>query len=775
MNQVFFFNRDVAQLVARLVWDQDVAGSNPVIPIFSSRTLVLLFFFHLTGLALPLKKKNFSDKVRNMVYNIKNNKHITGRGIMANTTEKKSFSLKAKIIFFITGTVISIALITTILSLQTFAKENNTNTVQEVLHMSSGIKFILTDWQDNIQRYSRIVSQDDECRPIFFDPDYDAEEILEEKAEEYGIDILAFIDTDGVVIAGYGIDNGTKVTNDFVLAAIKEGKSRAAYETIGDIHYGIASAYPARDGKRTLGCVVTGYDLTDMEEDCFVPIVNNNFGVECTIFKGTERMATSLGEDLRGTTLENQNIVNQVINLGIEYDGNNTIKGIDYYTNYIPLKGFNGSVTGMLFVAKSLELIQQVRTKTIRIVTPIVFILVLLVILATYMFTKWLIRRINTVSFFLKDLSEKDADLTQRCPADLNDEIGGLVTNFNNFMEKLHALMGNLKDAKAELQINGESLNAGTEDTASSITEIIANIKSIHNQITNQGTSVATTNESVKSISTSISNLDQLISEQSASVTEASAAVEEMIGNISSVKKSVEKMSESFSSLQSNAEIGFTKQANVNDRIKQIEEQSQMLQEANAAISAIAEQTNLLAMNAAIEAAHAGEAGKGFAVVADEIRKLSETSSSQSHIIGDQLNNIQSSILDVVSSSEEASTALSDVSTRLKETDQLVLHIHSAMEEQDEGSKQIIEALRDLNNTSAEVRDSSHLMAKESDHIVSEMTNLSEATELMNTSMNEMEIGAKKINDTGASLGDVSKQVESSIMQIGSQIDLFKV
>ena len=25
-------NRDVAQMVARLVWDQDVAGSNPVIP-----------------------------------------------------------------------------------------------------------------------------------------------------------------------------------------------------------------------------------------------------------------------------------------------------------------------------------------------------------------------------------------------------------------------------------------------------------------------------------------------------------------------------------------------------------------------------------------------------------------------------------------------------------------------------------------------------------------------------------------------------------------------
>ena len=28
----YIIHRDVAQLVARLVWDQDVAGSNPVIP-----------------------------------------------------------------------------------------------------------------------------------------------------------------------------------------------------------------------------------------------------------------------------------------------------------------------------------------------------------------------------------------------------------------------------------------------------------------------------------------------------------------------------------------------------------------------------------------------------------------------------------------------------------------------------------------------------------------------------------------------------------------------
>ena len=71
-------------------------------------------------------------------------------------------------------------------------------------------------------------------------------------------------------------------------------------------------------------------------------------------------------------------------------------------------------------------------------------------------------------------------------------------------------------------------------------------------------------------------------------------------------------MQTSFKELSSNAETGFKKQQDVSEKINQMEEQSQMLQEANTAISSIAEQTNLLAMNAAIEAAHAGEAGKGF-------------------------------------------------------------------------------------------------------------------------------------------------------------------
>jgi methyl-accepting chemotaxis protein len=45
----------------------------------------------------------------------------------------------------------------------------------------------------------------------------------------------------------------------------------------------------------------------------------------------------------------------------------------------------------------------------------------------------------------------------------------------------------------------------------------------------------------------------------------------------------------------------------------------------------------------------------------------------------------------------------------------------------------------------------------------------------MKGSMDEMSSGARKINETGAALADISSQVQEAIGKIGTQIDLFKV
>ena len=118
---------------------------------------------------------------------------------------------------------------------------------------------------------------------------------------------------------------------------------------------------------------------------------------------------------------------------------------------------------------------------------------------------------------------------------------------------------------------------------------------------------------------------------------------------------------------------------------------------------------------------------------------------------------------------------MATVSDKIKETDQLVLQIKSAMEEQNEGSKQITEALRNMNDSTVEVQRSSKTMSDQKDAVTNGMGHLRDATDVMKGSMEEISIGARKINETGAMLSEISSKVQDAIDKIGSQVDLFTV
>ena len=683
-----------------------------------------------------------------------------------------NLKLSTKISILAAASIIISSVAVGTISTSVSSSEITNLTLENLETTELGVMDTLDQWRQQLQLDTLVLADKTRLAAALDTGDFDtADTLTVEQKKLLDIDYLIVTDDSGIIVGG-NAPKGTNLSSSHAVSHALKGFVEYAYESNSIYNYSLVVAYPVKRDGRVVGTVVGTFSMTDPE---FVESIKNNYKVECTMFEGKVRAATTLGANLVGTTLDNQKIVDLVLSKGERYNGFNTIAGKKYMSVYAPIRDSSGSISGMLFVAKSMQIVDHAVNTVIKIVVPILIGLALLLVIVATIFVRRMLKPLNGVKDTLNDISSGDADLTKRIDLKSKDEIGAVVSGFNTFAGKLQTIIGDVKTSKDELMVAGENLSGATQDTASSITEIIANIESMKHQIDAQNQSVSQTAGAVNEIASNIESLERMIESQSSGVTQASAAVEQMIGNISSVNASMEKMAGSFNELRTNSQAGISKQKAVNDRIDEIESQSEMLQEANVAIASIASQTNLLAMNAAIEAAHAGEAGKGFAVVADEIRKLSETSTAQSKTIGDQLNNIKDSINQVVTASSESSLAFETVSRKLEETDALVMQIRAAMEEQNEGSQQITEALHNMNDSTVEVRNASNEMSEGNKMILKEVQQLQNAAMTMTQSMEEMAVGARKINETGAALTDVSSQINTSINKIGEQVDQFKV
>ena len=695
----------------------------------------------------------------------------------------KSLKLSVKIGILVGVSIIVAALAVECICLRIFRTEFSNNVQMNLQSVQRGILNNLNN--RNIILRNAVVALSG--RPNFVEAMESGDASLigrlaEEKRTIVGNDIIFVTDAQGHVIAGSG-GNFVRGTDTSDMACVKDiireglGEAKTYESKNGVIGYSMLAASAIKDsGGRLLGSLVAGYDLS---KQSFVDHMQNIYNIEISIIEGDTRVSSTIkdsaGKSWAGSKVTNRDVIQAVEVNGDTYETESDLLGTRYLNIYFPLKTELGKITGMVSTFRSKAAIDRTVGNVVKISSVfILLIVILLCVLGGFIIVRML-RPLKHVIATFDDICRGDADLTKRISVSVHDEIGEVVHGFNEFAEKLHKIIVHMKDSKTALDNAGMNLQTTTEDTTSAVTEIIANIESIHTQVNAQKQSVDQTAGVVEQISSNIESLNHMIENQSSGVTEASATVEEMVGNIRSVSNSVEKMTKSFNDLQEHSHHGFEKLAAVSSRVQEIEQQSQMLQEANTAIASIASQTNLLAMNAAIEAAHAGEAGKGFAVVADEIRKLSETSTAQSKTIGQQLNQIKDAIVNVVEASTESSQVFSQVQEELAATDQLVVQIQAAMEEQNEGSRQITEALKLMNDATMEVKSASTEMNEGNKVILTEVQHLKDTTLVMKQSMDEMGIGAKKINETGVMLNDVSEQVKYSIEKMGSQIDEFKV
>jgi methyl-accepting chemotaxis protein len=312
-------------------------------------------------------------------------------------------------------------------------------------------------------------------------------------------------------------------------------------------------------------------------------------------------------------------------------------------------------------------------------------------------------------------------------------------------------------------------------ETAAAVNEITANTQSINGRVMNQSASVTQTNATMEQITQNIDKLNGHVERQTSSVAQSSSAIEEMLANIQSVTHTREKNRENVDNLTNASEVGRNGLQGVAGDIKEIAHESEGLLQINRVMQDIASQTNLLSMNAAIEAAHAGVAGKGFAVVADEIRKLAESSGEQSKISSSVIKRIKGAIDKITISIADVQEEFEAIDTGVKTVAEQEENIRNAMEEQGQGSKQILEAVSELNEITRQVKGGSNEMLEGSREVIHEGKNLEHATQEITGGMKEMAIGAEQINMAVNQVNEISAKNKESINLLVREVSRFKV
>ena len=366
-----------------------------------------------------------------------------------------------------------------------------------------------------------------------------------------------------------------------------------------------------------------------------------------------------------------------------------------------------------------------------------------------------------------------NGDFTVEKKESMLQELNEFYSGFQNLSDGVKSLVTKIKTESSNVSDISEGLSDTSKKIKNAADTTAANIMKIDNTARSQSLAVSQIDSSIRSITEETDKLNQEIENQNNLINNSSASIESLMENMINSQKNMETATNLVKTL---VEVSTKSKDAISASVGQIRDvnnESQMIQDINNVISSVAEQTNLLAMNAAIEAAHAGEAGKGFAVVADEIRKLAETTAQQAGSSETYLQSIHSKIDNIAVSSAAIEEDFSATINHIDEVADIMGKLGQAVEEQGDKSKIILDDLSNIRNSTYIVQENATAILENMGHTVNACENLKNLNDTVTMDVNSSKYAAEELTCASENIIDVSQAVSNTVDSLEESVSTF--